>query len=106
MNILRISIAAAGLSLASVAFAADAGTNWTDKCASCHGPDGHADTKMGKKLKIRSMADADFQGSFTDDQAVKAVKEGIKGKVKMKPIEGLTDDENTALVAQVRSLKK
>jgi len=61
MNILRISIAAAGLSLASVAFAADAGTNWTDKCASCHGPDGHADTKMGKKLKIRSMADADFQ---------------------------------------------
>jgi cytochrome c553 len=109
MNILRISIAAAGLSLASVAFAADAGTNWTDKCASCHGPDGHADTKMGKKLKIRSMADADFQGSFTDDQAVKAVKEGIKdpnGKVKMKPIEGLTDDEITALVAQVRSLKK
>lgn len=109
MNYLRISIAAAGLSLASYAFAADVDSNWTDKCASCHGKDGQADTKMGKKLKIRSMADAEFQGSFTDDQAVKAVKEGIKdatGKVKMKPIEGLADDEITALVAHVRSLKK
>lgn len=109
MNYLRVSLALAGVSLASVALAADADSNWKDKCMSCHGADGQGDTKMGKKLKIRSMADAEFQASFTDAEAVKAVKEGIKdvtGKVKMKPIEGLADDEITALVAHVRALKK
>ncbi len=109
MNYLRISLAAAGLAACSLSYAADVDSNWTDKCASCHGQDGQGDTKMGKKLKIRSMTDAEFQGSFTDEQAIKAIKEGIKdpsGKVKMKPIEGLADDEITALVKRVRSLKK
>ncbi len=110
MNPLRISIIVSALTVSSLALAADAGSNWTDKCASCHGADGQAETKMGKKLKIRSMTDADFQASFTDEQAVKAIKEGIKdptsGKVKMKPIEGLADDEVTALVQHVRALKK
>jgi len=109
MNYLRISLALASATLATIAIAADADSNWKDKCMSCHGPDGQGDTKMGKKLKIRSMADATFQASFTDEEAVKAVKEGIKdptGKVKMKPIEGLADDEITALVKHVRELKK
>jgi cytochrome c553 len=62
MNYLRISIAAAGLSLASYAFAADVDSNWTDKCASCHGKDGQADTKMGKKLKHpQHFTDAKYQ---------------------------------------------
>jgi len=110
MNPLRISIIASLVIVSSLAYAGDVSANWTDKCASCHGADGQADTKMGKKLKIRSMTDADFQASFTDEQAVKAIKEGVKdptsGKVKMKPIEGLADDEVTALVQKVRSLKK
>ncbi len=109
MNYLRTSLALAGITLASLALAADADANWKEKCMSCHGADGQGDTKMGKKLKVRSMTDAEFQASFTDADAVKAVKEGVKdatGKVKMKPIEGLADDEITALVAHVRSLKK
>ncbi|MFZ1056933.1 MAG: cytochrome c [Opitutaceae bacterium] len=110
MNPLRLSALLASLTIATLAIAADADSNWKDKCMSCHGADGLGDTKMGKKLKIRSMADADFQASFTDADAIKAVKEGIKdpasGKVRMKPIEGFTDDEITALVAHVRSLKK
>jgi len=109
MNYLRVSLALSGISLATFAFAADVDSNWKDKCMSCHGADGQGDTKMGKKLKVRSMTDAEFQASFTDADAVKAIKEGVKdptGKVKMKPIEGLADDEITALVAHVRSLKK
>jgi hypothetical protein len=46
--------------------------------------------------------------SLKDDQAFKAVKEGIKdseGKIKMKPAENLTDDEIKALVGLVRTLK-
>jgi hypothetical protein len=48
------------------------------------------------------------QAAFTDDQAFKAVKEGLKdqdGKTRMKAIEGLSDEEITALVKLVRGLK-
>jgi cytochrome c551/c552 len=53
------------------------------------------------------MTNAKFQASFTDDQAFKAIKEGIKDgdKVKMKPAEGLSDDDIKALVAKVRAFK-
>jgi len=105
MNTLRASLLLSGLLVATTALAAEASANWDDKCASCHGPDGRADTKMGKKLKIRDMTDATFQATFADEDAVKAVKEGIKDK-NGKPIEGLTDEEIQALVARVRSLKK
>lgn len=94
-----------GATLASHAAAA----NWENHCNSCHGADGKGDTKMGKKLKIKDLSDATFQASFTDEAAFKAVKEGLKtesGKTLMKPVEGLTDEEITALVAYVRTLKK
>lgn len=94
---------------ATALYAADVAANWENHCTSCHGPDGRGQTKMGKKLKIRDLTDATVQANFTDAQATKAVKEGVKddkGKVLMKPIEGLTDEEIAALVTHVRSLKK
>src|SRR6516162_4005260 len=94
---------AAGLISAS---AADAKDNWEKTCAKCHGPDGKGDTKMGQKLGIKDLTDAKLQGELKDDQAFKAVKEGIKdseGKIKMKPAEGLSDDDIKALVAHVRT---
>jgi mono/diheme cytochrome c family protein len=96
-------------STAVTAWAADAKSNWDDNCAKCHGADGRGDTKMGKKLGIGDLTDAAVQAGFTDDQAFKAVKEGFKdkdGKMRMKAIEGLSDDEVTALVQYVRGLKK
>ena len=97
------------LGLTAGAYAADATANWENHCGSCHGPDGKGDTKQGKKLKIKDLTDAAYQGSFTDEDAFKAMKEGLKdenGKQKMKPIEDLSDDEMKALVAYVRTLKK
>lgn len=88
--------------------AADAATHWTDHCAKCHGADGKGETKMGRKLGIRDLSDAKVQGAFDDAAIVKAVKEGIhdkEGKVTMKPIEGLSDAEITALIPVVRGLK-
>jgi len=44
-----------------------------------------------------------------DDKAFKSVKEGVKdneGKIRMKPAEGLSDDDIKALIAHVRTLKK
>jgi cytochrome c553 len=91
------------------ASAADVKENWDKSCAKCHGPDGKGDTKMGQKLGIKDLTDAKVQAEFKDEQAFKSVKEGIKdneGKVKMKAVEGLSDDEIKALVAHVRTLKK
>jgi cytochrome c553 len=104
--VMTLLFGAAGLVSAS---AADAKENWEKVCAKCHGPDGKGDTKMGQKLSIKDLTDAKLQGELKDDQAFKAVKEGIKdneGKIKMKPAEGLSDDDIKALVAHVRTLKK
>ncbi len=89
-------------------FAADAKSNWDDNCAKCHGPDGKGDTRMGRKLEIRDFTDAKVQAQFTDEQAFKAIKEGLKdsdGRTRMKAIEGLSDEEIKALVQHVRGFK-
>jgi mono/diheme cytochrome c family protein len=92
-----------------VARAADAKTNWANNCAQCHGPDGKANTKMGKMLSAKDLTDPKVQSSFTDDKAAEVIKDGVKqnGKTTMKAFGGkLTDDEIKALVAYVRTLKK
>ena len=102
------SVVLLGAALVS-ATAADAKETWEKTCAKCHGPDGKGDTKMGKKLEIKDLTDAKFQAELKDEQATKAIKEGIKdseGKIKMKPAEGLTDGDIKQLVAHVRTLKK
>src|SRR6266702_4135801 len=89
--------------------AADAKTNWANNCAQCHGADGRADTKMGKLLSAKNLTDPKVQAAFTDAQATKSIKEGVKqgGKTTMKAFAGkLTDDEIKALVTYVRTLKK
>ncbi|MEZ5275295.1 MAG: cytochrome c [Opitutaceae bacterium] len=90
-------------------YAADSAAVWTESCQKCHGANGNGDTKMGKKLKLGDLTKAEVQAEFTDEAAFKAIKEGIKdesGKTLMKPIEGLTDEEITALVHYVRGLKQ
>jgi mono/diheme cytochrome c family protein len=89
--------------------AADVKTNWDNNCAQCHGKDGRADTKMGKQLNAKDLTDPKVQAAFTDAQATKSIKEGVKqnGKTTMKAFGGkLTDDEIKALVAYTRTLKK
>src|SRR5438128_12113772 len=90
-------------------YAADTKALWDANCAQCHGKDGHADTKMGKQLSAKDLTDPKVQAAFTDAQATKSIKEGVKlnGKTTMKAFGGkLTDDEIKALVAYTRTLKK
>ncbi len=104
-RLLALALTCAALS----AYGADAAATWTDQCAKCHGADGKGETKMGKKLGIADLTDAAIQAKFTDADVLKFVKEGIKdkeGKLAMKPIEGLTDDDIKALVPVVRGFKK
>ncbi|MBI3850354.1 MAG: cytochrome c [Verrucomicrobia bacterium] len=82
--------------------------NWEKACAKCHGPDGKGQTKMGQKLSIKDLTDAKVQAELKDDLAFKSIKEGIKDgdKTRMKPAEGINDDDIKALVAYVRTFKK
>jgi cytochrome c6 len=91
------------------AHGADPKTNWSNNCVQCHGPDGSANTGMGKALNAKNLTDAQIQSSFTDAQAEAAIKDGVTkdGMTRMIAFGGkLSDEEIKALVAYVRTLKK
>jgi cytochrome c553 len=103
-----------GLAAALTAKGAEAKDNWETLCQKCHGAEGKGDTKMGTKLGAKDFSDAKVQADIKDDDAIKAIKEGLKsddGKTLMKPFvtgadSPLSDDEVKALLAYVRGLKK
>ncbi len=107
---LKITLAA-GLLLAFAAgnaCAAPASENWENLCASCHGEDGKAQTKSGKKLKVRDYTDPKVQAELKDDEMIKAIAEGVKvdGKEKMKAFKDeISAEEIKDLVAFIRNLK-
>ena len=94
--------------LAAPSRAADAQAHWTKQCASCHGKDGKGQTKAGKMAGVKDMTTPQYHAELKDDKAFKSIKGGIKEgeKVRMKPAEGLSDDQIKALVAHVRAFKK
>ena len=92
-----------------IATAADAKANWEEHCASCHGAAGQADTKIGKKLKLKDYSDAKVQAELMDDAMLKATLDGVivDGTVKMKAFkEKLSAAEAKDLVALIRTFKK
>ncbi|MFZ0827161.1 MAG: cytochrome c [Verrucomicrobiia bacterium] len=87
----------------------DAKALYENSCAKCHGADGKGDTKMGKKLGAKDYTDPTVQAALTDDNAAKAIKDGLKdadGKSLMKPTEGVSDTDVKGLVAYMRTFKK
>jgi cytochrome c553 len=109
MNLHQRLLLCALAGAALTAHAADAAANWTESCAKCHGPDGKGETKMGRKLSIADLTDPKIQAKFTDEEATKSIKSGRTdetGKTTMKAVEGLSDQDISALVAYVRTLKK
>jgi cytochrome c553 len=114
MKKMILLVAVFGFAAALSASAAEAKANWDTICAKCHGADGKGDTKMGQKFGIKDFTDAKVQAAIKDEDAVKAIKDGIKdadGGTKMKAyVTGadtpFSDDEVKALVAYVRGLKK
>lgn len=105
----KIALSTIVLSLATgVAVAAPAAENWDNLCASCHGSDGKAQTKTGKKLKLRDYTDAKVQAELKDEEMAKAITDGVKidGKEKMKAFkEEISANEIKDLVAYVRKFK-
>ncbi len=99
----------APLMLVAALVAAPVAGHWGNHCAKCHGADGKAQTKVGRKLNIRDYTDAKVQAEMKDDAMFKATKEGVfdkSGKEKMKAYKDeLSDAEIKELVAYIRKFK-
>ena len=107
----KLAALIAALALCAIAArAAEPADNWAKNCAACHGKDGAGHTKTGRMVKVKDMTDAQYQKTFTDEQAANQIKNGFKdatGKEKMKAFgDALSDAEIKALVGYVRSLQK
>lgn len=99
----------APLMIVAALVAAPVAENWENHCAKCHGADGKAQTKVGRKLNIRDYTDAKVQAELKDDEMFKATKDGVfdkAGKERMKAYKDeLSDAEIKELVAYIRKFK-
>src|SRR5450432_1799259 len=72
------------------------------KCAMCHGADGSASTGMGKSMGLKPLGSPEVQKMSDADMTALVTN----GKGKMPASKGkLTDDEISAVVKYVHSLK-
>ena len=107
----RIVALAAALVLVggTAAVAADAVALWDKNCASCHGKDGKAKTKMGEKLKCRDLTDPAVKAKVDKTAVMNSMKNGVKdeaGKVVMKAYtEKLSEEEMQVLTDYTLGLK-
>jgi mono/diheme cytochrome c family protein len=90
-------LVAAALLAGAPAFA-DAGKAKYEKfCASCHGADGHADTKKGQKLKAADYSQvAELKGPGAIEHIQKTVRENKKHKATSSKV----SDADLAAIAQ------
>jgi mono/diheme cytochrome c family protein len=95
------------LAFAGSAWADTAEEIWTSKCKSCHGADGKAQTKEGKKDKVPDMTTAKWQAEMGDADVRKIISDGSDKKgSKMKAFkEKLSPEEIDSLVAYIRAMK-
>jgi mono/diheme cytochrome c family protein len=79
----------------------DAKTNFSQKCAVCHGPDGKAGVPMAKKMGALDLTSPPIQ-KLSDVEIRKTITEG---KGKMPPYGGILGKDGVdAMVKYIRSL--
>jgi cbb3-type cytochrome c oxidase subunit III len=107
MRLFKVAITTLVLAAPGLALADDVGQDlFNKKCATCHGKDGNADTKMGHELNVAKLTDAALQAKITDDDIVKQITNGNKEKKMPAFKEKFSEDEIKAVAAYVRTFKK
>lgn len=96
-------LAVAGMLSAPARSDEKSAATFKQKCASCHGPDGKAETPAGKAMKVRSFADPETK-KMSDQELADIIEKG-KGKMP-KYGASLKPDEIKAMVAYIRTLAK
>jgi cbb3-type cytochrome c oxidase subunit III len=97
----------AGLLVSSLAFQAavpgvDGAAIFKKNCVMCHGADG----KGFSALKTPNFTDPKWQSSIKDKEMREVVKNGKKGTAMAAFGDKLNDQEISAVIAYIRSLKK
>ena len=96
----------AALLLTPSAFGGEAQDLWADKCQKCHGEDGRADTKAGKKEKIADFTSPEWQSKHTDTQIRTVIEDGSSENRKMKAYKDrLSPEQIDSLVILIRDMK-
>lgn len=89
---------------------ASARENFQKHCVDCHGEDGRAQTRLGRKSGAKDLTDKQRMAKLTDEEVFRTIKFGrknSKGEEKMDAFkDGLSDQEITELVALVRTLAR
>lgn len=105
MTLPRLVLLSGVLSSAALANE-DIPTLWKAKCANCHGDDGKAETKTGKKHHIEDMSHPQWQVQWSDEKIRAMILNGSKDNPKMKPFKGkLSGAEIDGLIKHIRTLK-
>ncbi len=85
------------------AFAGDAATLYTAKCAMCHGADGSGATPMGKSMKLRDLRSPEVQKQT--DKELYAVTADGKGEMPAYKAK-MSEVEINGLVAHLRTMAR
>jgi len=72
-----------------------------EKCASCHGETGHADTTLGKAMKVPALAGDTKVAGMSEADLVAAIKANTKHAAMLKKV---NDEELSAAAARVKEL--
>lgn len=101
---LPVLLAVASLTLPAFSLRADdAKAVWMKKCALCHGADGSGKPAM----KTKDYTKADVQAKMTDEEILKAIKDGVpNSKMKKGYSDKLTEQEIKDQLAFIRALAK
>ncbi|MBK1880087.1 c-type cytochrome [Pelagicoccus mobilis] len=111
MNTIKLTTIAIGLCTSSslVASDFDIAAAWEKDCRKCHAEDGSGLTKKGRKLRLKDYRKAEVQAKMSDEEIVKAIKDGVEkdGEFTMNPYaEDYTVEEIHAFIAYIRAMKK
>jgi mono/diheme cytochrome c family protein len=82
----------------------NAGSLYSNNCASCHGRDGGARTSRGRRNHSRNLNDPEWQDRTSDERIFNSIMNG-KGRMPGYSRK-LSESEIDTLVAYVRGLRK